>query len=282
MTLPRGFQFSQASLQDFVDCPRRFQLRYLLRLAWPAIESEPAMENERFSKQGARFHRLAQQHLLGLPTERLERMIEDVDLECWWGNYLNQGWSIASGACLRWSEVGLYTPLDNYRLVARYDALAIVEPENGSGRLRLLIIDWKTSRKHPGRDRLEGRLQSRVYPYVLARGGACFTNNVQPHPEQIEMVYWFAAFPDQPVRFPYSASKMAQDESYLLSLIAQIETLGEATFPLAEGPAACKFCTYRSLCDRGTRAGTSQEENEPNEPGDDFDIDFDQISEIKF
>ena len=33
---------SQSSLQDYVDCARRFQLRYLDRLSYPAIESEPA------------------------------------------------------------------------------------------------------------------------------------------------------------------------------------------------------------------------------------------------
>ena len=46
-SLPEGFRFSQSSLQDYVDCRRRFQLRYLQNLAWPALQSEPALENER-------------------------------------------------------------------------------------------------------------------------------------------------------------------------------------------------------------------------------------------
>ncbi|MCP4541151.1 MAG: PD-(D/E)XK nuclease family protein, partial [Chloroflexi bacterium] len=66
MTLPADFQFSQASLQDYVDCPRRFQLRYVLRVAWPAPEAEPVLENERYLQQGAAFHRLVHQHALGL------------------------------------------------------------------------------------------------------------------------------------------------------------------------------------------------------------------------
>ena len=40
--LPPQFAFSQSSLQDYMDCPRRFQLRYLDRLIYPAAESEPA------------------------------------------------------------------------------------------------------------------------------------------------------------------------------------------------------------------------------------------------
>ena len=42
--LPADFHFSQGSLQDYVDCPRRFQLRYMMKLAWPAVEAEPAVE----------------------------------------------------------------------------------------------------------------------------------------------------------------------------------------------------------------------------------------------
>ena len=38
MNLPPDFHFSQASLRDFLACPRRFLLRHIQRLAWPAIE----------------------------------------------------------------------------------------------------------------------------------------------------------------------------------------------------------------------------------------------------
>jgi len=88
MNLPEGFIFSQGSLQDFVDCRRRFQLRYLKRLAWPALETEPALEAERYLQQGALFHRMVQQHLLGVPAERLSPAISSEDLGRWWANYL--------------------------------------------------------------------------------------------------------------------------------------------------------------------------------------------------
>ena len=57
MPLPPDFQFSQSSLQDFETCPRRFELRYLQRLSWPAIESEPIQVAERLAQLGADFHR---------------------------------------------------------------------------------------------------------------------------------------------------------------------------------------------------------------------------------
>ena len=71
MPLPLNFQFSQASLSDYVDCARRFQLRYLLEQPWPAVEAEPLLERERVMALGQRFHKLIQQHIEGLPAEAL-------------------------------------------------------------------------------------------------------------------------------------------------------------------------------------------------------------------
>ena len=61
--LPVGFMFSQGSLQDYTDCARRFRLRYLDRLAWPAAVAEPADEYELQAAEGAAFHRLVHQHI---------------------------------------------------------------------------------------------------------------------------------------------------------------------------------------------------------------------------
>jgi hypothetical protein len=69
ITLPNGFIFSQTSLQDYSDCRLRFQLRYLEKMEWPAVEMEPALENERRQMEGQYFHRLVQQHTLGIPLK---------------------------------------------------------------------------------------------------------------------------------------------------------------------------------------------------------------------
>ena len=79
---------SQSSLQDYHDCPRRFELRYLQRLAYPAIETEPALENEKHQKEGEYFHRLVQQHLIGIPAEQINKLANTENLQRWWGNYL--------------------------------------------------------------------------------------------------------------------------------------------------------------------------------------------------
>ena len=73
------------------------------------------------------------------------------------------------------------------------------------------------------------------------------------------MVYWFADFPDQPERFPYSASAYQADQGYLAELVATIQRLREDDFSLTTDTRQCAYCVYRSLCDRGGKAGLLDE-----------------------
>ena len=276
LPLPTDFQFSQASLQDYADCPRRFQLRYVRRLAWPAVEAEPALENERYLRQGAAFHRLVHQHLLGIPPENLSSTVTDEDLRRWWRSYLERG--PAGLPASRHPEIVLSAPIGGYRLVAKYDLVAV-----DAGR-RAVIVDWKTSRKRSRREWLAGRLQTRVYPYLLTRAGAHLNEGRALRPEQVEMVYWFANFPGDPERFAHDGAQYEADEVYLTALIEQIAGLGEEDFPLTPHEHCCRYCPYRSLCRRGVRAGTLDEAEDELELGDDFDIplDFEQIAEVEY
>jgi len=276
MTLPTDFQFSQCSLQDYVDCPRRFQLRYLLRLAWPAVEAEPALENERHLQQGAAFHRLVHQHTLGIAPERLSSAVADADLRRWWHNYLERG---SEGLpATRYPEVVLSAPVGDYRLIARYDLIAVDPGRRG------VIVDWKTSRRRLKRRWLSERLQTRVYPYLLVRAGAQFNKGQPFEPQQVEMVYWFAEYPDDPARFAYDTARYEAHEAHLTSLIEEIGGLENEDFPLTTQERRCRYCPYRSLCQRGIRAGAFDELEDELEPGGEFDIslDFEQIAEIEY
>ena len=280
MSLPNDFQFSQASLQDYVDCPRRFQLRYLLRVDWPAIEAEPALESERHLQQGNAFHRLVHQHLLGIPKERLSGAVADEDLRHWWYNYLTL--PPADLPATRYPEVVLSAPLGGYRLVAKYDLVAVDAGQ------RIKIVDWKTYRKRPRHKWLVDRLQTRVYPYLLVQAGAHLNADRPPQPEQVEMIYWYAKFPETPERFPYDAAQYGADGVYLASLVEEIEgeveRLGEADFPLTFHERRCNYCPYRSLCRRGAQAGAIEEIEEESDVSDEFDIslDLEQIAEIEY
>ena len=274
--LPAHLRFTQSSLQDFTDCKRRFQLRYLDQLAWPALETEPALVHEQFMHLGARFHQLAQQHQLGLPVDRLARQLTDPNLSRWWDNYLAH--LPADLPAKRLTETILTTSLAGQQLLAKYDLLA-VEPN------RAVIVDWKTSQPHakrPHHATLAGRLQTRVYRFVLVEAGAHLNGGNPFQPEQVEMIYWFAEFPDQPFHFPYTTAQYHADREYLTGLIDEIKTLRPDQFPLTPDEKRCAYCPYRSLCNRGTRAGDFDAWDTDIDTPLTLDFDLEQIAEIEF
>jgi hypothetical protein len=290
MPLTPDFQFSQNNLQDYLDCPRRFDLRYLQRLQWPAPLSEPVLEQERLMNLGHRFHQMVHQHALNIPIEALTRTASDPDLSRWWHSYLAAR-PLDSLPANRFPEYALTAPLtlDSttseeptlMRLVAKYDLLAIGPGEAG---LRAVIIDWKTSRKRPPDNYLQGRLQSRVYPFLLVEAGAHLNQNTSILPEQVEMIYWFPAEPEKPYRFSYDQNAYQEDADFLKGLLVEIKNREEGEFPLTDDEKHCRFCNYRSYCDRGVEAGTLSElEDETSlEIDSAFDIDFSEIGEIEF
>jgi CRISPR/Cas system-associated exonuclease Cas4 (RecB family) len=284
MTLPEGFLFSQSNLQDYVDCQRRFQLRHILHQAWPAVEAEPYLENERLIDQGAKFHKIVRQHLVGVPESQISQSIAaDETMISWWDKYLH---AINTGILefinekgnQHFEEVALSVPVGEFRLIAKYDLL-VSKPDG-----KLIILDWKTSQNHPKRRWLVDRLQTHVYPFVLTDASPGFLGISPPDPSQIEMIYWFTNQPEHPERFPYNQSSYLEDATYLGNLIRSINDKSESIFPLTPDIKRCQFCTYRSLCNRGVKPGDllqSEEWLEPDSSGE-VSLDFDQISEIEF
>jgi hypothetical protein len=271
--LPEGFLFSQSSLQDYADCPRRFQLRYIEHLDWPAVESEPALENERRQQDGQLFHRMVQQHRVGLPVERLAPLANTPDLQRWWENYL--GYDFHLDGYAQYSELTLSAPIQaaerSWRLLAKYDLVAARPGE------RAVIFDWKTYHRRPRDERMAARLQTRVYRALLVQASAQLNNGIPFPPEQVEMVYWYADFPSEPARFPYNAAQYKRDWDALEKMIAEISS--NDTFQMTDDEKDCAYCPYRSYCDRGIRAGEGRDAEA--EPGG-MEFSFEQVQEIEF
>ena len=267
---------SQSSLQDYHDCPRRFELRYLQRLAYPAIETEPALENEKHQQEGEYFHRLVQQHLIGIPAEQIGKLANTDNLQRWWENYINaKDPSDFRSLTGLHTETTLSAPLGKFRLVAKYDLIAI---DNN----KVTIYDWKTYRKRPKNEWLSIRWQTRVYRALLVQAGAHFNNGKPFEPEQIEMIYWFADFPDEPARFIYKTDQYKRDWDALTKIADDINNAVRFAFPLTDGVSKCNYCPYRSYCNRGVRAGDAADAELETEAEELFDINFEQIGEIAF
>ena len=268
-----SFAFSQSSLQDYFDCPRSFQLRYIEHLNWPAIETEPVMENERRQQEGQLFHRMVQQHLVGLPVEKLTRQATSPDLSRWWQNYL--GYHFELDGYTKYTELALTAPVGNHRLLAKYDLVAILPGQ------KAIIFDWKTYHKRPKDEWMAVRIQTRVYRALLVQAGAYLNGGAPIQPEQVEMVYWYADFPSEPTRFPYNAAQYKRDWDALTGIIKEIGAL--RTFPLTEDEKKCAYCPYRSYCNRGGKAGALEDADTEMETSEgEFSLNFEQIAEIEF
>jgi CRISPR/Cas system-associated exonuclease Cas4 (RecB family) len=268
--LSSSFTFSQSSLQDYIDCPRRFQLSYIEKLQWPAVEEEPVLETERRQKEGQLFHRLVQQHILGLPPESLSRLANTPDLSLWWKNYLHAGVNLPVGDCH--TELVLTTPVGGHRLLAKYDLVSVQEDGKAS------IFDWKTSHKRPRDEWMAARMQTRVYRSLLVKAGSYLNGGKAFIPEDIDMVYWYAEYPSEPARFPYTTAQYERDWSALTGLINEI--YNHQHFPLTDEEKKCAYCPYRSYCNRGVQAGVMDDAQE-----DEFsaaEINYEQIAEIEF
>lgn len=284
MKLPTDFIFSQSSLQDYVDCRRRFQLRYLQKVRWPALDAQPAEDLERRLSAGRAFHGLIQKHMLGVPMEALEPFLQDGDLRRWWRNYLANGpdWLPET----RYPEVSLTAPISirtheaksEARITATLDLLALEQDR------RAVIVDWKTTARPQTEAWLSERMQTRAYRYIVTKAGASFIQGRALAPDQVSMLYWFAEQPENSVLLTYDDATFEEDEHVLQTVIAEIMALNEDQFQKTDHLPHCQYCRYRSLCDRGREAGrlgafSGDEESLDHEEAV---LDFDQIAEIEF
>jgi hypothetical protein len=102
--------------------------------------------------------------------------------------------------------------------------------------------------------KLSSSLQTRVYSYVLASAGINYFSLPVPA-DNVKMYYWFANYPDQPELLEYDQAKYKKDDRELSLLIDRIRLNREDNFKLTDDEKFCRFCTYRSLCNRGIKAG---------------------------
>lgn len=259
---------SQSALSTFERCPRRFYLRFVRRLEWPAPLTGSEQEWERSRRRGERFHLLVQQDALGLPADEIARASGDEELTAWWERFRRHPPPPPEGPSLRvHTELELEVVLTGGQsLVARFDRL---EVSGGSGGVRLDIVDWKTGTPS-SREHLERSWQTAVYRFVALEGAG----SLAPGPvaaEGVRFVYWQSALPEEPVVLHYDAGQHEQARQRIEAAAAEIEERlekGEEGFPRTGDIGVCRYCPYRSYCDRGREAGPGVDFESEEEEGE--------------
>lgn len=279
MNLPVDFDFTQGKLQDYVDCAYRFYLRYVLQAKWPALLVDDALDFEQRSQIGGRFHRLIQQYLLGVPDDRISTLAEadpSPAISQWWDNFLAVVPPWLDG--LPFVETTLSTTLAGCRLLAKYDLILSGEQNT------LIIFDWKTSQRLLKKEWLLKRIQTRLYRFILTEAGSTLIPGQNTLADGITMSYWFAPHPESPVSLPYNQADYEGDKTYFTTLLEEIQEKPESSFRRTDDLTKCHYCVYRSLCDRGIKAGDLEtfEDFEQSTEVFEQEITFEEIAEIEF
>lgn len=268
---------NQKNIQDFLDCPRKFQLLSLDNLCWPAALSDNLMKIERSTFLGNQFHMICYQYFSGISPDQIGDSIVDPDLKIMWENFLPFGSKFLDHSV--YPEQLITSSLLNFRLVAKFDLVVKVSSD------KYIILDWKTGANKPSREILNNRVQSYLYPYIFHQSGADLIGEISIKPDQIEMHYFYPSSTEPHEIFPYSSQAHDEVSSRLEGILSKLTNIFQATdeFPLTDDRSQCLYCVFRSLCDRGVAPGSIENylpfehENLSNEI---FDIG--QISEIEF
>jgi hypothetical protein len=231
---------SRRQLADFLACQRRFQLRYLDRLPWPAAPVDDHLQQSLF--QGQLFHQLLQRHFLGVTPD--EDALGSDQLRGWWQAFQQQGPTLPAGR--RLPELTLTVPIGRHLLTGRFDLLVL-------GEKQARIFDWKTEARPRSEAELRADLQTRLYLALLTEGSQALVAPGPPLvPDAIAITYWYANDPAKSVTIPYSQTEHDQNWAELQSAVAAIEERMErpTVWPLTDNLNECARCAYQVFCDR--------------------------------
>jgi CRISPR/Cas system-associated exonuclease Cas4 (RecB family) len=237
-------------------------------LIWPAtlLSSDPEIEQRQ--KEGQVFHRLVQQHILGLPEDRLLAMASTPSLKKWIHNYLDYKFNLNDHVC--YPEAALSIRVGPHRLVAKYDLLAV-------HRDGVSIYDWKTYHRRPRNEQMAARMQTRLYQALLVNAGASYNHGIPLPAQQVAMIYWYAEYPENPFIIRYSPIQHKRDWDAMREIISAIKN--HHIFQMVKDEKACTYCNYRTYCHRGKVTGEDMEDDSDLYGPD---LSMDQIQEISF
>lgn len=264
--------FSASMLQDFADCPRRFELKYLRRQLWPAIPAEPIQKFERMMELGRQFHTLANQYFSGVPADNILHVIQDPTLRTWFNHFTEFKQQLTAERA--YSEFQLSGLIGSNRFTAVYDLIQF------SGDGKIAIFDWKTSTHPPRSEQYHRRMQSLVYPVLLANNlDQLKSEKNGGNNELITMTYWFPAYPENPISLEFNTQDTLENSQLIKRITDEIQKrIDGSDFPRTEELKLCKFCMYRSMCERGISAGSIDDESEIS--ADFIEIDFDALQDL--
>ena len=259
--------FSQLSLKVYENCPLKFRRRYLDGLYWPADWSDNYSQKEIVEK-GKKFHLIAQRYYKR--GENIQSDITPEDLSGWFEEL--KSFRPYNNLAEFYPEHELRINKNDIKLVAKYDLLYIDKKSK-----KVIIYDWKTTKKRFNNNKLINNLQTKVYLYVLAETGKFYYFDDSINFDRMSIIYWNPRFPKQAAKINYNEKKFKKDREFLRKKIKEIKNLKYDDFKKTKNEKKCRFCEYRPIC-TGKKAKSIKVED------DDIDLEiyWDNIDEMSF
>lgn len=253
------FVFSRPRLQAFLACQRRFQLRYVAQLPWPAAPQSESQQEAAY--RGQLFHQLLERHFLGLSEPEKADIPQ---LRQWWATFQQRGPQLPAGT--RLPEISLTVPIGRHLLTGRFDLLVL-----GQGAYH--IFDWKTEARPRPERALRADWQTILYLALLAEGGSALQSR-PILPDQIHLTYWFVNDPAASVTIAYGAGQHQANWRQITNLIDQIDRQlndsDDQAWPMTEDWAECGRCVFQVYCGRQISLPPADEPTESDDPLPDF------------
>jgi len=219
---------------------------YVDQISWPRPLNSVNIKQLETISLGREFHQLMQQHFLGIPDEKLLKSIDGTTLKTWFIDTINSDLcNIALAE--KFTEYRLSTYIGDNFVTGIIDLL-IIQPDSS-----IKIIDWKTGLTKPNPQFYISRIQTRLYPFLLAQSPLiqdAITKKCDF--EKIEFIYWFTHFPQSPIINQYNADKFDLDKAYLAELIKTIQTTHVDEMIMTANLKTCRSCHFQVYCGRSS------------------------------
>ena len=228
----KNFFYSQNSIKNFLECPKKFKYRYLEGISWK--NSDELIKQS--LKDGEDFHILAERYFLGMDEDFYYKDINK--LSKWMMDLKKNFPKNKNNSYL--GEYEIRQKKNGINLMARYDLISF----KSTGEIE--IYDWKTNKDkfHPNFG--SNSLQTKIYLFLLTENLNLFSINYFKF-KNISMTYWQTNFPDSPLRISYSSQMHEENKIYLKNLIKEINSYDFSKFEQSD-KKACKFCEFMSIC----------------------------------
>lgn len=218
----------------------------------------PQLLYERYTREGALFHRMAEQFFRGIAPNLIERQLDPIKharvMENWryFVSYVEENFDLKDENKVYKPEHAIRENFAGFSIEAKFDLL-VLTPKTGE----ITIYDWKTSKLgRAAAHSAEHGIQTKVYLAAAnqLRSSSYPKTHADPH-----MIYWFAGSPGSSIHLQPTNERIIEWEAEISVLIDRV--ISDKNFELTDDTEKCGLCPYRSYCGTALTPALITEEN---------------------